>query len=275
MRIQKSFVFKALLCLSSLILLACVSPVSAETGTYEKIKARGEIRIGISMNYPPLNFNSGEKGVEMEMAKKLGNFLDCSVKFVPLPVSEYISALEEGKVDILMSGLSRNMVRAKKIWYSVPYLTLTPAVLVRKAVLPQTQFGEQFEQRPFETIFDLRRLNSFTFALKKGSTYEVLLSEKFPDFPQVIVANDEEGLKKVEDGEAQGFVHDSLYLQYMYSKDAKLKRNYQLLSGGRIEEHLSIGLPFGAVILKNQIDIFIQELQRQGLLDEWLENFSK
>jgi len=55
-------------------------------GVYRDIMQSKTLRIGISMDYPPLNFNAGEKGVEIEMARALGEFMGVQVKMVPLPV---------------------------------------------------------------------------------------------------------------------------------------------------------------------------------------------
>ncbi|MFC1852273.1 substrate-binding periplasmic protein [candidate division CSSED10-310 bacterium] len=244
------------------------------TLVYQGIMEKKEIRVGISKDYPPLNFEAGKKGLEVEMANLMGTFLGVAVKLVPLDVKDYVNAIAEKKVDIVMAGLSRNLVRAKTIWFSTPYLSATPAVLAKKHRLPQTQFGEEFEQAPITTIWDLRRLTSFTFAVKKGSSYENLLADKFPDMPKVFVTSNEEGLKLLKEGKVHGFVHDSLYLQYLFSTRAQYKGTYTLLKGGRQVEEICVGLPFGDIILKNQIDLFVQELLRQGQIDEWLERFN-
>jgi ABC-type amino acid transport substrate-binding protein len=49
---------------------------TTNSDSYYTIKKRGVLKIGISKNYPPLNFHSGKMGVEIEMAKKLAKFLD-------------------------------------------------------------------------------------------------------------------------------------------------------------------------------------------------------
>jgi len=244
------------------------------TQVYQRIIKNKVIRIGISKNYPPLNFNSGEKGLEMEMIKKLGEFLDVKVTLVPLDVQEYIPALLGQRVDIIIAGLSRNLVRARKIWFSQAYITVTPGVLARKTALPQTKFGELFEENPIRTIWDLKKLTQFSFAVKKGSSYEYLLKNHFPDMPRKFFTTNKEGLKLLQKGEVHGFVHDSLFLEYLNNSSAKISSAYTLLHGGRQVEKICIGLPFGDVILKNQIDLFIAEIVRQGYIDSWLKKFN-
>ena len=263
---------------AALCLIIIAAPASAETAsqnqTYRSIIERGEIRIGISKHYPPLNFKAGKTGVEIEMAKELGKFLGVRTTTVHLSLSDYIPAIETGKVDIVMAGLSRNMERAKKIWFSEPYISMTPGVLANRRRLPQTRFGDKFEQNPIRTIWDLKNISGFKFAVKKRSAYEQLLGREFPDMQKVIVSTNEEGLNALKSGSAHGFVHDSLFLQYLYSHSSEYRGNYTLLQGGNRHENICVGLPFGDSVLKNQIDIFILELIRQGRIDEWLEYYN-
>jgi len=240
---------------------------------YQKIIKSGEVTIGISKHYPPLNFDAGRKGVDIELARELGKFLGAKVRLVPLEVTDYVPSLTNGKIDVLMAGLSRNLPRGKKIWFSEPYITLTPAVLAGKRSLPQTKYGEEFEEAPIKTLWDLERLSRFKYAVKKGSSYEDLLKQKMPGAPVVYYKTNEEGLTLLEKGKVDGLVHDSLYLQHLYNTGSKFRSQYTLLQGGNQVEKICLGLPFGDIILKNQVDIFVLELLRLGVIEVWLEKY--
>lgn len=241
---------------------------------YREIMQSKTLRVGISIDYPPLNFNSGEKGVEVEMARALGEFMGVRVRTVPLPVEQYASALEQREVDVVIAGFSRSLVRARSVWFSEPYLSVTPAVLADSRSIPQTSYGSEFEQAPIRTIWDLKRLTDFRFAVKKGSAYEELLKTEFPSMARVLVASNEEGMELLKNGSVTGFVHDSLYLEYLYAASAKLRNSYLLLAGGPRLEKICVGLPFGDTLLKQQVDTFIQEALRLGLIDRWLTEYS-
>ncbi len=271
---------KALYCIIGFCALLYAFELNAQQSKsiddlYHTIIQRGIIKIGISMNYPPLNFDRGRKGVEIEMAKEIGAFFGVKAILVPLQLPDYIPSLEKHEVDIIIAGLSRNLHRAKKIYFSDPYLSITPAALVHKRVIPQTKFGDQFEQTPFRTVWDLSRLTGFKCAVKKGSAYELLLESKFPSLERVLVDSNDDGIANIRNGIAQGFMHDSLFLHYLYRKDASLSSNFILLSGGDIREELCIGIPFGETVLKNQVDMFIAEMKRTGHIQKWMEQFDR
>lgn len=257
--------------------VALTAPQAADIrpgDAYRDIMQSKTLRIGISTDYPPLNFNAGENGVEIEMARALGEFMGVQVRMVPLPVERYAAALEQREVDLVIAGFSRNLARAKRVWFSEPYLSVTPAVLADNRSVPRTSYGSEFEQAPMRTIWDLKRLTDFRFAVKKGSAYEEFLAAEFPSMTRVTVASNEEGMNLLKNGAVNGFVHDSIYLEYLYGTSAKLRNSYILLAGGSRLEKICVGLPFGDTVLKQQVDTFIQEILRLGLIDRWLTEYS-
>jgi polar amino acid transport system substrate-binding protein len=261
--------------LAAILVHFCTAAADEAPGAvYRSIMRKKTIHIGVSKDYPPLNFEAGRAGVEMEMARMLGEFLGVSVRLTPLDVNEYIPAIERRKVDILIAGVSRTLSRARTIWFSEPYLTVTPGVLADSRSIPQTRFSDEFEQQPLRTLWDLKALPGFRFAVKAGSTYEHILAAEFPAAAMVVVSSNEEALEMLRKGTVNGFVHDSLYLEYLYANSAKLRSAYVLLKGGTPTEKICVGLPFGDTILKTQVDTFIQEILRQGLVDQWLSKFS-
>ena len=113
-----------------LLALLFAFPASASNrDAYGDILKRGTLRVGISKDYPPLNFNAGERGLEIEMARRLAAFLGARLETVPLDVEEYARAIEEKRVDVVIAGFSRNLTRARTIWFSEPYLSVTPGVI--------------------------------------------------------------------------------------------------------------------------------------------------
>lgn len=241
---------------------------------FQSIQKKGIVTIGISQHYPPLNFN-GKQGLDLELGKAIAKMLNVKVTFKTLPITKYVSSIETRKVDMVIAGMSRNVSRAKKIWFSTAYLSVTPAMVVNKRFLPQQRMGDQFETDSIETIWDLKRLNSFTIAVKKGSSHLSLLKTQMPDMKLKIIKTNKEGLSLISSGKVNAFIHDSLYLEYVYNRDTKLRNTCTLLQGGKLVDKLCVGLPFGDIVLKNQIDLIISELIRTDQIDTWLNIYKK
>lgn len=82
------------------------------------------LRVGITPDYPPLAFEQIDEvaGVEVDLARVLGARLGRPVVFTPLKWDLLIPALQNGNIDIIMSGMSITPARQLRIAFSEPYL---------------------------------------------------------------------------------------------------------------------------------------------------------
>lgn len=93
------------------------------------------LRVGFAPNYPPISMadDAGKPtGLEADFAVALADELGCGLEIVPLEFKELFPALLDGRVDILMSGLTVTPVRAYKVRFCKPYLD-NPLVAVTRA----------------------------------------------------------------------------------------------------------------------------------------------
>ena len=92
------------------------------------------LRVGFSPDDPPLCMESeGEaRGLEADFAAALAKELGCGLEMVPMGFGELIPALLDGRVDMLMSGLTVTPARAYKVRFCKPYLN-NPLVAVTRA----------------------------------------------------------------------------------------------------------------------------------------------
>ena len=83
------------------------------------------IRVGITPDYPPLVFkyNGQIAGAEVDFGRMLGGQLNRKVEFVSLRWEQLIPAVQNGNIDIIMSGMSITRARQLQIAFSDPYLT--------------------------------------------------------------------------------------------------------------------------------------------------------
>lgn len=96
-------------------------------------KSMDTIRVGISANAPPLVYKTGGKlqGIEIDFANQLGQYLGKKVTYVDTGWDNLIPALEEGRIDIIMSGMTITPKRAYRIAFAKPYLRSGQILLVR------------------------------------------------------------------------------------------------------------------------------------------------
>lgn len=64
------------------------------------------------------------------------------------------------------------------------------------------------------------------------------------------------------------FVADSFFILTLLQKNPSLKANYLPLLGTVQEENISAALPLNDLIFADNLNFFIKELKRTGLLEE-------
>ncbi|MFV8817481.1 transporter substrate-binding domain-containing protein [Haliea sp. E17] len=111
--------------ISALVLILCF-PLLAS--------AAGELRVGMTTDYPPLAFRqSGEVfGVEADNARAVGKILSRQVRIVELPFAELIPALQAGRIDVIMSGLSATAERSREVQFTEPYLRVGQMAIIHR-----------------------------------------------------------------------------------------------------------------------------------------------
>jgi ABC-type amino acid transport substrate-binding protein len=158
-----------------------------------------EFRIGIAPHYPPLayKFRGELVGVEVDFAQQLGKELDKHITFVETPWPELIPALVEGKIDIIMSGMSVTEERAKLVSFTEPYMHIGQMALVRAR--DQAAFAN------LQRFFDTTSRVGFVSHTTGEQVAKVIFSQaKLAPQPTV-----EDGVAALRQGVIDVFIHDA------------------------------------------------------------------
>ncbi len=115
------------------IVLSATAP-AADRSTLHKVLDSGELRVGTTGDFNPMSFKDPQtkayKGHQIDAARQLAKDMGVSVKFVPTDWKTLINGVIAGKYDIVMTGTSMTVSRAKAAGYTIPwgrtgYLPLT------------------------------------------------------------------------------------------------------------------------------------------------------
>jgi len=92
------------------------------------------IRVGMAANYPPLSFREDGKlvGIEVDLVREVVRETGLTMSIKQVPWAELIPALQSGKIDVIMSGMSVTEARAQQVAFVEPYLRTGQMVLVRE-----------------------------------------------------------------------------------------------------------------------------------------------
>jgi polar amino acid transport system substrate-binding protein len=114
------------------LLLAMTATAAADK--LDDIRARGRLLVGTSDTSPP--FSSRENGqvvgYDVDLAAEVAKRLALPMETISILNSQRIPALQQDRVDLVASGITRAANRRKDVAFSVAYLVSPHKVLIRK-----------------------------------------------------------------------------------------------------------------------------------------------
>ncbi len=151
---------------SLMILGGCIS--SDSLSSLRKDNDNLTLFVGAAPDMPPVIYRDHGSfvGIEADFARKLAAELQMEIKFIPLPRDKHIIALEQGSIDIIMSGLEVTSEDAKIINYCKPYMNIGLLAVFHESRLLDFPFPK--------TVFSVPR----SIGVEKNSDAESFLKEK-------------------------------------------------------------------------------------------------
>jgi len=238
------------------LLFALALPLGLGVQGCASLALPGDLRVGIQSDYPPLAFErDGEPaGIEADLARRAGELLDRRVRFVKIDRTNWIEALEEGRVDVVMAGISVTPERAAKVRFIEPYADVGQMAIIRR------------DQLAVLGRFNAIRGNGVNVGFVKGTTGERYVREQLPNAVPVPLPSVAAGERAVRDRSVDFFVHDAptIWRLGMDPADRDLFGLYKLLS----DEQLAWAVALDNEALASRLDAVVREMRANGDIDE-------
>lgn len=215
--------------------------------------------VGMEMAYPPFEMRGPDNrpdGISVRMAEDLAAFLGRPLEVRDVEWDGIIPALQTGKIDAIISSMTRTPEREQAIAFSDGYVTNGLCLLVAK-------------DSPIQSAADLKP-GVHKVVVKLATTGHQWMRAEMPGM-QLIVLNDSASCAlEVVQGKADAFVYDqiSIYRHWKRNED----KTRPILNPIR-EETWAIGLRQGEPELKEQIDAFLADYRAKGRFDELAERY--
>lgn len=186
-----------LLCLLAM-LIGCAG--KAETFIpFEKSKNLKQLRVGLVTDYPPLAFEEAGQvqGVEVELAKLVAYDLNKEIVFETMAFDHLIPALVDGKIDVIMSGMSITAGRERQVDFAQPYLQVGQMALIRAN-----------ERSQFPDRRSLLTTHS-RVGYVKDTTGAQLVKGQMPEARKMPQDSVQQGVRALRTGAIDVFIHDA------------------------------------------------------------------
>jgi len=250
---QRSYGMMVVLLLA--VCAACCFGMSQGSAAAEAPKVE-PLRVGVTPNYPPMIFKLNEKitGLEADLAERLGRELGRPVLFVELSWDQQIPALLEGKIDIIMSGMTITEARKVRITFSEPYL--------KSGLLAAIRAGDSGKYTSVKTI-----MADFPgVGVMEGTTGEAYVRKNMSKSPRIVtVSKVGNAAAELKARRIDVFIYDAPAVVWLVSEnEADLRVVRELFN----EEYLGWGLRRDDPELLVRVNAALGRWKKDGTLKE-------
>ena len=235
---------------------------SSTSPVIDSILDRGELVVGTMGKMPPLNMTTKDgnlMGLEIDLVKSIAAAMGVKYRFETMAFSELLPALEAGKVDMILSGMTITPARNLKVAFVGPYFISGKAFLTKVKTI-----AEAVEAA------DVNSPQTKLVALK-DSTSQEFAKTFIPRATLWAAADYDEAVSMVINDEVHAMIADYpiCVVSVFRYPDAGLMSVVTPLT----YEPIGIAVPAGDPLLVNWLENFLASLIDSGALDDLKEKW--
>ena len=270
-----ALIMTAALCAAALS--GCSNAVSKQS--VDAIKKAGKITMATNAEFPPFEYLENDKvvGVDADIAAEIAKDLGVELEIVDGKFDAVIPSVQSGKASFGAAGMTVTEDRAKKVDFSVKYITSTQSIIVPK-------------DSDVKTIEDLAGKR---IGVQLGTTGDFIITDEVEGYKDkdgnpvkgvlqdtgatITRANNAiDATQDMVNGKLDAVVIDKLPAENIVATQATTK-TFELVysDGSNTEEQYAIAVAKGNETLLEAINKTLQRLMDEGKIDEFVVNHSK
>jgi polar amino acid transport system substrate-binding protein len=223
-----------------------------------KIRDRGVLRVGCDASYPPFDIvdkNGQIIGFDIDIGKLIAEAMGVKYEVVNTAWEGIFPALQTGKFDIIINGVTISVKRALAVDLTQPYVTIGQSLGINRKRNPGVKAWSELNKRGKIIAVMLGTAGDF-LATKLYNNAEVRRFQTAPEMVMEVVAGRADAWQW--DIPASSFHvgrnKDAVYLVEVPAAEHK--------------EHLGFAIRKGDIVFLNWLNMFITDLKESGKLDE-------
>ena len=221
-----------------------------------EIVNRKKLVVGMELKYPPFEFTDEKgqpQGLDVELARMAAKDLGVELEIKDMEWTGLIPALQTGKIDIIISGITGTLERAKTITFTSPYFTTGLCALLSTKRAADVSKVDQLN--------DPKRV----IAVRTGTTADLLVGKRFPKATISRYKDESACVQEVVNGRADAFLYDQLSI----AKHAReFKDETKAILTPFTYEPFCIAMRKGDFDLWNWLEMFVTLRGKDGSLEE-------
>lgn len=256
---------KATLTIVLLTLLCLLFAVPAPAGpVLDRILQKGELVVGTTGEQPPLTAKTKDGkiiGLDADLSRIMASAMGVKLKLVDMDFPELLPALQAGKVDMILSGMTMLPKRNLKVAFVGPYYVTGKGLLTKAQTVAILQDASEMNKP------------EFSLAALKNSTSQLFVENLIPNAKLTTSKSMDEAVKLVIEDKV-----DALIADFHTCAVAAFRYRQKGLVAGKARftyEPLGIALPADDPLLVNWVRNILISLEGSGDLQRLTERWFK
>ncbi|MDM8214426.1 transporter substrate-binding domain-containing protein [Enterococcus hirae] len=240
---------------------AATSQKADNTKKLAAIKEKKEIVMGTSADFAPFEFpqmNGGKEqivGVDVDIAQAIADDLGVTLKVMNLSFDNLLPSLQQGKLDMVLSGVSATKERKKNVDFSEAYFTPKQQIVIQKDKLSEYKSVADFKGK---------KIGAQKGSIQEDVAKDQIKGAQVSSLPKVTTM-----LMEIKQGTLDGMVLESAIAQSYVAQNADLAIADVTLKSSD-DEAYAVALPKNSGELVTEVNKVVKKLQDEGKIDEFM-----
>ncbi len=227
-----------------------------EASTLNQVVKRNRLVVGMEVKFFPFEYSDTQGrpiGFDVDLARLAAKELGVEIEIKDMEFSGLIPALQGGKIDMIISGMTRTLARAKTVTFTQPYFeTGLCALLSNKKAPDVTQISQL--NAPDRVI-----------AVKLGTTGDIVASKLFPKARLNRYKEETACVLDVVAGRADAFLYDQLSISKHHRQNPGT--THAILKPFTYEPY-AIAIRSGDFVFLNWLNLFLETIKADGRYEQ-------
>ena len=232
-----------------------------------KIPGKGEVlKVGVSATREPFCFLDADKNVsghDGELARRVSAKLNRPIQFVDMKFSALITALQSGKIDMIITGMTATEERAKSVNFTGSYFLNSQVMLVKKTIEGNPDTSQQTQK-----ISSVNDIKDKKIGVLLGSVHDTYAIKNYPDATILQYKSPSEILLAVKSQKVDAAFYTTETLIEMIRSDNKI------LGDTLFAVPIGMGFHKENRTLREQFNSFLRLIKNSGeyqnMVNRWL-----
>jgi len=225
----------------------------------DDVKARGRLIVGVSETSPPFSSREGQDGIvgyDVDLAERVARRLGVAMEKLPITNAERIPALQQDRVDLVASGMTRAENRKRDIAFSVAYLVSPHKVLIRRD----------------SGIAQVSQMAGRKLALVRSASVDAELKAAVHNLTIVLFDDYAACFAALQEGRVDGFLADAVLL-LLFAQKGGAPQDFSFIADYDLPRTAGFGIKKDEPRFRGRVDEILIELEASGeaarIFDTW------